>query len=530
MDGHLRFLATVVISVIATSEGQTTKTMGNLTLVCRPGWTFYGTNCYLKVSSAMEWEEAKDLCERELGMPLEIQDEVENKAFAEMAASWNLFWVGEKINDSCTGYWDVNEPPASVKEGDCAAVQKNGRWKVVSCQSRLPFFCKSPSCLEGSFDCGRGKCLNSKWKCDGINDCGNNRDEMDCSSKCTFIKTGASGRINYFSGYTNNSDCMWTIISPPGTQLGVTFSSVRLEDKVDILEVRVGGQTILDTRVLETLTGSLSNKVIFSTNNMMLLRLTSDSSVTTFGFDLTWSSSNNNLSTDVRPMTAGSSWTALTSPFFPSTPPSGFRLEWLVFSSDNTIVTLMVEDVDLGPDWKLMVYNGEGYADSLLKASRRTHLSSPAIYFSTARKIRIILKGKDTSGGGRGIKFRVKNGCNVEIQAASGTVTSPGFNKKIYPTSVTCSWKIQAPSDANRNLMVKFLYLVLETVGKDLIEIYNGSDASAAALHSGSGYTGDLTSSLPSVNGGNTLFVRFKSSLIQDEGGFQFEFSIGERH
>ncbi|XP_046553547.1 LOW QUALITY PROTEIN: uncharacterized protein LOC124262974 [Haliotis rubra] len=526
MDGHVLLLLTVGISAFAMCHCQTTEKIGNLTLVCPQGWTFYGTSCYLKVSKAMEWEAAQELCMREQGMPLDIQDEVENKALADMAGSWKMFWVGDKIKNSCTGYWDVNEPPASVKEGDCAAVQKNGRWKVVSCQSRLPFFCKTPSCLEGSFDCGRGKCLNSKWKCDGINDCGNNRDEMDCSSKCTFTNTGASGRINYFSGYANNADCMWTIISPPGTQLGVTFSSVRLEDKVDLLEVRVGGQTILDTRVLETLTGSLSNKVIFSTNNIMLLRLTSDSSVTTFGFDLTWSSSNNALSTDVRPITAGSSWTDLTSPFFPSTPPSGFRLEWLVSSSDNTIVTLMVEDVDLGPDWMLMVYNGEGYDDSLLMASRRTDLSSPAIYISTASKIRIILKGKDTSGGGRGIKLRVKNGCNVEIQAASGTVTSPGFNKKIYPTSVTCSWKIQAPSGANRNLMVKFLYLVLETVGKDLIEIYNGSDASAAALHSGSGYTGDLTSSLPSVNGGNTLFVRFKSSLIQDEGGFQFEFSI----
>ncbi|XP_071107671.1 uncharacterized protein [Haliotis cracherodii] len=526
MDGHIRLLLAVGISIFATSRGQTTEKIGNLTLVCPPGWTFYGTSCYLKVSKAMEWEDAKELCVREQGMPLDIQDEVENEALADMAGSWNMFWVGDKIKDPCQGYWDVNEPPASVKEGDCAAVQKNGRWKVVPCQSRLPFFCKNPSCLEGSFDCGRGSCLNNKWKCDGINDCDNNRDEMDCSSRCTFTKTGASGSINYFSGYANNADCMWTIISPPGTQLGVTFSSVRLEDKVDLLEVRVGGQTIQDTRVLETLTGSLDNKVIFSTNNMMLLRLTSDSSVTTFGFDLTWSSSSSALSTDVRPITAGSSWTDLTSPFFPSTPPSGFHLEWLVSSSDNTIVTLMVEEVDLAPDWMLMVYNGEGYDDTLLMASRRADLSSPAIYFSTASKIRIILKGKDTSGGGRGIKLRVKNGCNVEIQAASGTVSSPGFRKKRYPTSVTCSWKIQAPSDANRNLMVKFLYLVLETVGKDLIEIYNGSDASAGVLHTGSGYTGDLTSALPSVNGGNTLYVRFKSSLIQDMGGFQFEFSI----
>ncbi|XP_071107672.1 uncharacterized protein [Haliotis cracherodii] len=527
MEGHRRLLLLLLgMSIFTACHSQTTKTIGNLTLVCPPGWTFYGTSCYLKVSTVMEWEEAKELCIREQGMPLEIQDEVENKALADMAADWDMFWVGEKINDSCEGYWDVNEPPASVKEGDCAAVQKNGRWKVVPCQSRLPFFCKNPSCLEGSFDCGRGSCLNNKWKCDGINDCGNNRDEMDCSSKCTFRKTGESGSINYLSGYVNNAYCMWTIISPPGTQIGVTFRSVRLEDKVDLLEVRVGGQTIQDTRVLETLTGSLDNKVIYSTNNMMLLRLTSDSSVTANGFDLTWSSSTSGLSTDVRPMTAGSLWTDLTSPFFPSTPPSGFRLEWLVSSSDNTIVTLMVEEVDLAPDWMLMVYNGEGYDDTLLMASRRADLSSPAIYFSTASKIRIILKGKDTSGGGRGIKLRVKNGCNVEIQAASGTVSSPGFRKKRYLTSVTCSWKIQAPSDANRNLMVKFLYLVLETVGKDLIEIYNGSDASAGVLHTGSGYTGNLTSSLPSVNGGNTLYVRFKSSLIQDKGGFQFEFSI----
>ncbi len=59
-------------------------------------------------------------------------------------------------------------------------------------------------------------------------------------------------------------------------------------------------------------------------------------------------------------------------------------------------------------------------------------------------------------------------------------------------------------------------------------EVFNGSVATAPSLHTGSGFVGDLSSSPPTVFGGTSLFVKFVSSLIEGNGKFKFEFSIGK--
>lgn len=44
-----------------------------------------------------------------------------------------------------------------------------------------------PGCSRGTFQCDNGRCVANGFKCDGEDDCLDNSDEKNCTSKCTFI-------------------------------------------------------------------------------------------------------------------------------------------------------------------------------------------------------------------------------------------------------------------------------------------------------------------------------------------------------
>ena len=63
-------------------------------------------------------------------------------------------------------------------------------------------------------------------------------------------------------------------------------------------------------------------------------------------------------------------------------------------------------------------------------------------------------------------------GCEVELDATSGVIQTPGYGVNHYPNLVTCSWKIQAVH--HRSLKLIFpgdKGFVLET-SKDLLQVF----------------------------------------------------------
>merc|ERR1712141_196549 len=46
------------------------------------------------------------------------------------------------------------------------------------------------------FACGDGTCITLDWKCDSMDDCGNNADEADCEPKCDPATQFSCGNAN----------------------------------------------------------------------------------------------------------------------------------------------------------------------------------------------------------------------------------------------------------------------------------------------------------------------------------------------
>ena len=52
-------------------------------------------------------------------------------------------------------------------------------WKV---DKKINCFPNCVGCTSTQFQCGNGNCIPALWECDTDNDCGDNSDEVNCST------------------------------------------------------------------------------------------------------------------------------------------------------------------------------------------------------------------------------------------------------------------------------------------------------------------------------------------------------------
>lgn len=82
-----------------------------------------------------------------------------------------------------------------------------------------------------SFHCDNGQCINANWQCDGIDDCGDLSDEVECAGRCSFKLTTNSGRIqstNHPANYLPSKVCTWTIVGPVGSNIYLEVRRIKL--------------------------------------------------------------------------------------------------------------------------------------------------------------------------------------------------------------------------------------------------------------------------------------------------------------
>lgn len=93
---------------------------------------------------------------------------------------------------------------------------------------------------------------------------------------------------DYPEGYGNNLNCVWLILSEPGSRIHLAFNDFDLEAPYDILTVKDG--ELLDSAVLGRFTGAEVPSHLTSNSNILRLEFQADHSMSGRGFNITYSS------------------------------------------------------------------------------------------------------------------------------------------------------------------------------------------------------------------------------------------------
>ncbi|XP_075718053.1 CUB and sushi domain-containing protein 1 [Rhinoderma darwinii] len=110
-----------------------------------------------------------------------------------------------------------------------------------------------------------------------------------CVFSCFFNFTTPSGIIlspNYPDEYGNNMNCVWLIISEPGSRIHLIFNDFDVEPQFDYVAVKDEG--IADLPALGTFSGNEVPSQIASNSHIVRLEFQSDHSTTGRGFNITY--------------------------------------------------------------------------------------------------------------------------------------------------------------------------------------------------------------------------------------------------
>ncbi|MEQ2190204.1 CUB and sushi domain-containing protein 3, partial [Goodea atripinnis] len=93
---------------------------------------------------------------------------------------------------------------------------------------------------------------------------------------------------DYPEGYGNNLNCVWLIISEPGSRIHLAFNDFDLEPPYDFLTIKDGDQS--ETTMLGRFSGAEVPSHLTSNSNILQLEFQADHSMSGRGFNITYSS------------------------------------------------------------------------------------------------------------------------------------------------------------------------------------------------------------------------------------------------
>uniref|UniRef100_A0A3P8W7T0 CUB and Sushi multiple domains 1 n=1 Tax=Cynoglossus semilaevis TaxID=244447 RepID=A0A3P8W7T0_CYNSE len=315
----------------------------------------------------------------------------------------------------------------------------------------LTFFCQSAFELVGerTITCQP----NNQWS-------GN---KPSCVFSCFFNFTAPSGTIlspNYPEEYGNNLNCVWLIISEPGSRIHLLFSDFDLEPQFDWLVVKDEG--LSEPTTFGTFSGKDVPSQIASNGHIMRLEFQSDHSNTGKGFNISYTTFGQNECHD------------------PGVP-----------------------------------VNGQRYGDQFqLGSSVAFRCDQGFIRTQGSDQVTCIIQ--DGNVVWSAAVPRCEAPCGGHLTASTGVLLSPGW-PSFYKDSLSCQWVIEARADH----AVKINFDRFQTeVNYDTLEIRDGPSASSPLIGE---YHGTQAPHFL-ISTSNFLFLLFTTDNSRSAAGFSIRY------
>ncbi|KAM9673713.1 cubilin [Trichechus inunguis] len=353
-----------------------------------------------------------------------------------------------------------------------------------------------------------------------------------------FLRTGDTPVFLYSPGwpesYSNQADCTWLIQAPDST---VEFNILSLDIEshqtcnYDKLVIRDGDSNL--AQELAVLCGREIPGPIRSTGEYMLIRFTSDFSVTGAGFNASFHKSCGGYLHADRGV--------ITSPMYPETYPPNLNCSWHVLVQSGLTIAVHFEQPFQIPngdsscnqgDYVVLKNGPDIYSPPLGPHGGNGHFcgSRPSSTMFTSDNQMFAQFISDNSNGGQGfkIKYEAKSlacGGNIYIHDAdsAGYVTSPNHPDN-YPQHTDCIWILSAPPGKRIQLQFEDQFNIEATPNctSNYLELRDGADSNAPILSKFCGI------SLPRSQWSSeeVMYLRFRSDNSPTHVGFKAKYSI----
>ncbi|XP_044172934.1 tolloid-like protein 1 [Acropora millepora] len=368
-----------------------------------------------------------------------------------------------------------------------------------------------------------------------------------CKSRTVLKREGSFQSPNYPNQYPNRATCEWLIEIPhdikaqkPFITLEFKNFNVEMHPRCDYDEVLVYDGWESNSTLIRPFCGRYTPSPIHATSGKMLVKFTSDDTVTATGFNATFEFTS--LSDSCKSRTVLEREGSFQSPNYPNQYPNRATCEWLIeiphdIKAQKPFITLEFKNfnVKMHPRCnydKVLVYDGWESENTLIGPFCGNNTPSPIHATSGKMLVKFISDDTKTATGFNAtfeFTSTLLDSCkNRTVLKREGSFQSPNYPNQ-YPNRATCEWLIEIPHDIKAQkpfITLEFKNFNVEMHPRctyDKVLVYDGWESNRTLIRS---FCGRNTPPPFRVTSGKML-VKFTSDYTETATGFNatFEFT-----